>query len=301
VVVHFSGLSQVSPHFSRGWVSDEANFHMAIRYKFGGWRDRFLKINRLKPSCFGKGKLVNRISKFLIIYDRDWVFMLVKTTKCHEFGHPELCFEYDPEIIHDPDINFLRNFFEYKVESGVIFKTDETIQIGWMLCKFQLREDGCLYILEPDFESFPIVFVDSVTNTLRHLRQQKDAVESIYGNVELTFPSILGSICVSKTYKNATSAFLSREAPEDRFSGWFIQDLESGGDEGYELISLYDFACNRPDLVKFLAFPPQYGVQICPENGFIVITEDRDVSLIKGSFLDLINIRGMEIGRGNSN
>jgi hypothetical protein len=215
--------------------------------------------------------------------------MLFKTKKCREFEHPEFCIKCNMDVISSCDIEWILSFLENEVKRGIRFKTDETIQIGWMLDLFKLMDDGYLHILEPDFNSLPIIFIDSMTNTLKQLRQQKDIVESIDDDIDISFTSIVNSMAVCETYKNAKNAFLSREEPENSFSGWFFRNLESD-DEEYSLISLYDFACHRPDLVKFLGLPSQYGVQTCPDNGFRIINEEREVPLKAGSFLDQINM-----------
>ena len=215
--------------------------------------------------------------------------MLFKTKNCHKLDRPEICFICEPKVIPHDDINYLINFFEDEVKQGIIFKTNETIQIGWMINQFQLMEDGYLHVLEPNFKDLPIVFINSMTNTLRHLRQQKDIVESINHDLEVSYTSIRSSIVVCPTYQKATSIYLVREKPDNNFSGWFFRDLDSEDEENYSLISLYEFACQRPDLVKFIGIPPGYGMHMRPGDKFRIITGEREVVIKPGSFLDEIN------------
>ncbi len=214
--------------------------------------------------------------------------MIFKTYNCYKLEHPEFCITCDPNIIPDIDADWILNFLEGEVKRGVKFTTNETIQIGGTINQFKMMEDRHLHVLEPDFKSVPIIFIDSTTSTLKYLRQQKDIAHSIRKNIEVSYVSILKSIAVGKTYKNATSFFLSREETEDSFSGYFFRNLQTDNDE-YTLVSLYEFACNRPDLVKFLGLPSQYGVHKILGDDFRIINEERDVPLRPGSFLDLIN------------
>lgn len=216
--------------------------------------------------------------------------MLFKTKNCHQFDHPELCFSCEDSNIPSSDITWLLNFLESEVKRGVRFNANETIQIGWMLNQFQHREDGYLHIVEPDFKKMPIFFIDSLRNTLKHLRMQKDIVDSIEDNNEVSYPSILNSIVVAKNYKTADKFFLSREELEGSFSGWFFIDLEDEEQEKCELVSLYEFSCHRPDLIMFLGLPAQYGIHKHSGDEFIIVNNgEHEISLKAGSFLDLIN------------
>lgn len=215
--------------------------------------------------------------------------MLFTTKNCHNFDHPELHFTCDANIIPSNDVEWMLNFLEIEVKNGIKFKTNETIQIGWMVNQFKLLDDLHLHVLEPDFKNSPILFVDSMTNTLKHLRQQKDVVESIDDDIEVSYTSIISSIVIGETYKNAKSAFLSREESDNSFSGWFFRNLEAEDKEKYTLISLYEFACHRPELVKFLGLPCQYGVHMRSGDNFRIISGEREIPLRSGSFLDRLN------------
>ena len=215
--------------------------------------------------------------------------MLFKTKSCHKFNHPEFCVICDTQVIPHNDIKYLINFFEDEVKKGIRFKTNETIQIGWMVNQLKLMDDQYLHVLEPNLKDLPISFIDSVTNTLRHLRQQKDVVESINEDLEVSYTSIRSSIVVCPTYQKATSIYLVREKAENNFSGWFFRDLDSEDQENYRPISLYEFACHRPDLVKFMGIPPEYGMHVRPGDNFRIIFGEREIFPKPGSFLDQIN------------
>jgi hypothetical protein len=90
----------------------------------------------------------------------------------------------------DPDINWLLTFLSKNVASGIRYNSEELIQIGWMILKVQTNEEGTLSLLEPDFCEIPIKFVDSVTQTLVHLRLQKSVAESIALEDVISLPDL---------------------------------------------------------------------------------------------------------------
>lgn len=157
-------------------------------------------------------------------------------------------------------------FFERRVADGERFHAGETVQIGWMLTKLEAGEDSLLCVAEPDMKAIPIKFVDSVDSTLKHLRNQKDVVESIAPIRNPDFPSLQQSAVVHIRYKSASRLFLTRNPPHETDSGWSLTDpcdeVHAQYPSPYLRISLYQLGVDRPDLIKFLAFPPGLRVRI---------------------------------------
>src|SRR5690349_16550004 len=95
------------------------------------------------------------------------------TINCSKYGQPEISVTFEQKQVLEDDVKWLLEWLESEVANGRRFLPSQTIQIGWMITRVEPLEDGVLKICEPDMEAFPVNFVDSVTNTLTHLRLQK--------------------------------------------------------------------------------------------------------------------------------
>jgi hypothetical protein len=157
--------------------------------------------------------------------------MHFKTANCQKYNHSEFFFSCDTQIILQIDVDWLISFLEGEVQKGIKFSDGETMQLGWMLTKLQLMDDGYLHILEPDMKEIPIQFIDSVTNTLRHFRHQGDIVESCYERSQVNYPSIRAGIIVCNSYPQSQNVYMSKAQPEGNMSGLFFRDL--GNDNQY--------------------------------------------------------------------
>lgn len=217
------------------------------------------------------------------------------TSKCVRYGHPEFEINVSEEEVPRPDIDWMLSTLESMVAGGERFKAGETMQIGWMLTRLEPGERGSLRVLEPDMKSLPIVFINSVKRTIRDLRAQKDSVDSILPLDWMQFPDLRHSLVVQASYKNAKRLVLERLAPQDaRDSGWWVSDLDipSQDPKAFARISLYQLALDRPELVKFFAFPQ--GVQVVLDGCIHVLKDGAELPVKPGSFLDLLNRR--EVG-----
>jgi len=214
------------------------------------------------------------------------------TTKCKQFGQPEFQINVSDKTIPAEDIALMLSNLEELVANGERFKANQTMQFGWMITKFSEAPDKTLKILEPDFKAIPIEFVDSFNNTLKHLRSQKDALESVSKQLPLTFPSLAQGLVVHKNYKRSNQVLLERANPEQNDLAWWLSDLNDGegnkDKNNFIKISLYQLALDRPDLVKFFAFPSELQVLVS-KNKISVLKNGHELPLIKGSFLSELN------------
>ncbi|MYM21570.1 hypothetical protein GTP46_02775 [Duganella sp. FT135W] len=211
------------------------------------------------------------------------------TTKCAQFGQPEFQINVMSSSIPRADVDWALSTLEGMVASGEKFKAGETMQLGWMLTKLQAGDKGQLIVTEPDMKSFPIVFVDSVDSTLKHLRSQKDTVESVLAADALAFPSLIQAVVVHVNYDKSPRLMLERSAPNGRNSGLKVIDLndKTASPNNYTLISLYQLAKERPDLVKFFAIPP--GVQATIDGKISFKKNGQALPIKPGSFIELLN------------
>ena len=214
------------------------------------------------------------------------------TSKCKQFSHPEFQIQVSSKGVPSGDIAWFLEGLEQRVEKGERFKSGETMQVGWMLTMLQERSGGTLQITEPDMKSVPVKFVDSVDNTLKQLRSQKDTAESFSPTIQLAFPSLQQSVVVHLNYKTTNRTLLSRTAPAGMDSGWWLSDLnDKNGNQDpkhFTKISLYQLAIDRPDLVKFFALSA--GIQVVVDNNTIGVLKDgKEIPIVPGSFLSELN------------
>src|SRR6516162_7712802 len=112
------------------------------------------------------------------------------TKNCQKHGHPEFLLWSDDASPLASQIDWLLAWLEEEVSNGKQFLPDQTVQVGWSLLKVFRRENGMLGLLEPDFKSMPINFVDSVSNTILHLFLQKFVAESLGLENEIDISSL---------------------------------------------------------------------------------------------------------------
>ncbi|AUP81101.1 immunity protein Imm33 domain-containing protein [Flavivirga eckloniae] len=214
------------------------------------------------------------------------------TKKCKEFNHPEIQFTISDKSIPDVDIDFFISTLEIQVSNGVKYNNGESIQIGSVVLEF--KETGnVLELIEPDFKSFPIEYVNTLDFTLLNMRLQKDIVESIDPPADLLFPSIMQSIVVCENYKTIPNVLMIRYEPENRSSGWWFFDYDDKASwndpDNFAPISIYEFALHRPDLFKFLAFPEDFQVLYFSGKNISILNDEEVVDIKENSFLSALN------------
>jgi hypothetical protein len=184
--------------------------------------------------------------------------MRAATKNCGKYGHAEFSVNADENFP-----KYLDSFFgwlESEVAVGKRFLPEQTVQMGWSLLKVFQREDGTLGLLEPDFRSMPIKFVDSVSNTLFHMLLQKGAAESLDLDDKLDLPPLRHSAIICTNFGTTTEIFLSRTAFAGSDSGWFFGCAHLGHDhqssENLRRISLYEAAVRfNEQILPYLGLP----------------------------------------------
>jgi hypothetical protein len=213
----------------------------------------------------------------------------LRTTQCGKYGQPEIVFEVQSSAIPEADRQWVIKTVEERVAGGSRFKAGETLQLGWMINQFAEGPDGTLRLQEPDMRSMPFAFVDRLDNTLRHLRYQKDTVESFTEPLDLVFPSVRQSVFVPPAYKSIFRYAMQRHKPEGTDSGWLMTgpaDPKADMDlSQHTRVSLYELVRARPELIPLLALPP--GVLITKDfaDKREYFFEDRALTVRPTSFL----------------
>jgi hypothetical protein len=194
-----------------------------------------------------------------------------RTIACARHGHLEFRIAYDTAVVVvADDAEWLLRWLEESVAGGTRFETGQTCQVGWVVTKVQLHESGDLFLWEPDMRSLPIQWSAAVSNTLAHMRVQKDVVESLLGAEDLTFPSMRQSVLVCTRLAKNESVVMERADPSGADSGWFCGCREGDHDHNdvaeLRRVSLYEAAIQHaPQIVPYLALPP--GVLVCIGSG----------------------------------
>jgi len=131
------------------------------------------------------------------------------TQKCKEHGHLEFSVQCDDTSALSPSLKWLLGWIEREV-------------VGWSWLEIRQRPDGTLGLFEPDFQSLPVKFVDSVSNTLLHLFLQKCVAESLGLENEMTVPSLRDGAIVCTEFGSTEGFIMSRVTPKPADSGWFL-------------------------------------------------------------------------------
>jgi len=117
------------------------------------------------------------------------------------------------------------------------------------------------------------------------LRRQKDVADSIGNHIELDYPSVQQTIAVAKTYAASNSVMLERMVANDEQSGWWLHLQGESKPEDYQSISLFQFAVECPDLVKFLALPTGFKVEVVENAPIRIFKNNEEVQIRERSFL----------------
>jgi len=201
-----------------------------------------------------------------------------RTNTCRSHGHPEFQIAYDQALIPvEDDVHWFIGWLENSVAQGKRITPGQTCQVGWIVTEVRLGESGSLSLWEPDMRQVPVVWTESVTNTLAHLRLQKDVVESVLSASDLSFPSMLQSSIVCARLGQTEGLVLERTKPSESDSGWFCgcrggnHDHNNAGE--LRRVSLYEAAVRyAPQIVPYLALPA--GVLIGISGGAPKVFQD---------------------------
>ncbi|GHU30649.1 hypothetical protein FACS1894172_04280 [Spirochaetia bacterium] len=206
-----------------------------------------------------------------------------------EFKHKNILVKYS-QVIKE-DIDWFSNTIKRMISNGSIFKNNETMQIGWNFIIFSDLDENTLTLKELDMTGVPQQFSYSIDNTLFHLRLQKDTLESFMDNNNLLFPSLRQSAIICTNFYQTSEFFLNRSNSKINDSGWFFgcTNKNHNHDDPTNLKSesLYTIACNKKQIISFLAFPVDYIITF-ESNKFKNLFDNfgKKLKIKKGSLLD---------------
>ncbi len=187
--------------------------------------------------------------------------MRASTQKCGEHGHVEISVQCEDTSALSPSLHWFLGWIENEVAAGRRFCPEQTVQVGWSVLEVRQRTDGTLALFEPDFQSLPVRFVDSVSNTLLHLFLQKSVAESLGLGRELAIPSLRDSAIACAKFGSTKGFIMSRLTPGTADSGWFFGCDNKAHDHQAPRtlgrLSLYEAVIRHDNrTIPFLALPP---------------------------------------------
>lgn len=211
-----------------------------------------------------------------------------RTSGCAKFGQPEFSFVAGSST-PDVDVQWLTSTLEAWVAGGQRFKSGETMLLGSIVTRLSAVQDGTLRIMEPDMQSVPLKFVDSVERTLLTTRVQLDTARS-FKDARPRFAPINGGVYLGSGLDSAKAIRMVRTAGEGGFTGWLIVDAATNPDEWAKQVhgdSVYQVMIDHPQLMKFLALPEDYSVLVnaADPRKFLVFEGADEIKPLPGSFL----------------
>lgn len=147
--------------------------------------------------------------------------------------------------------DWLIQYFEESISKGVVFCSEETVQVGWGMLLLKDNGRNELVIYEPDYLSMPIQWINSINNTVRHLALQRSVCDAMSVDLDLPFLRQAGH-CLNFLQKG--DIVLSRENSKDNYSGWIVK-YGNESDMREEMKSLYEIAISDSRLISFFGLP----------------------------------------------
>ncbi len=218
--------------------------------------------------------------------------MVVTTTKCSHFHHPEFVLDADQSQVAEADLRNIVQAVEDMVAQGSVFEPGQTFQIGWMTTQVQIHDSARLTLFEPDMQGMPIKWVPGITRTLSRMSLQLFILDSVNLRDQLDFPSIRQSLIACTRYAEG-SFFMARFAPvpeRKADSGWFVgctnDDHDHNASANLACISVYEAYLNQRGIQGFVSFPVGAMIVCDQKQGMKVFKDGKELPIQPGSFLD---------------
>jgi hypothetical protein len=214
----------------------------------------------------------------------------ITTTKCRAHRHPEFSLAFDPAKILERDAHWFAGVLEGNVASGTRYQIGESVQIGWMWAWVTALPDGTYGFEEPDMKTAnAVVRQPGLTNSLGHLRFQKDTLESVLPAKALSFPSFEQTYLVCTRLEKEGPFFLDRRDPTEKDSGWVLacqSDHDHNTAASWQKTWLYSAlvgTCRRA--LPYLAFPPGLVISVDEKNSPAFFLNDKLLPVRKDSYV----------------
>lgn len=213
------------------------------------------------------------------------------TVNCAKFGQPEFVFTVEDGSLGEKDAQWFRSTLEEMVAAGERFKSGETLLLGPVLLRLEATEGGKLQVFEPDMKSMPFKYVPSVAKTLRIVRTQRYAADSLGVTDSMRFSPLHLPLLVSRNALQAPHILMMRSSSLGSGTGWVLSDAQgkSTANEDLQAMSVYEAALQRPEIMDFLALPEQFSIVIASRKRFEIFKDGTPIKPLEGSYLDRLS------------
>lgn len=143
---------------------------------------------------------------------------------------------------------------------GMSFKLGETVHYASAIFQVQARPDKTLALFEPQPGSMPIVWIDTVQDSLATLARQREIAREagLVDDLDFPHPMTTGYFCTRATSKVRVGMV--------REPDWAVMCLDKTHDhraaDEVEPISLYEICCRLPEARWYLGLPIKTAVLI---------------------------------------
>src|SRR5450830_2019025 len=141
--------------------------------------------------------------------------------------------------------------FENSVKSGKVFKTGETIDIGWGRLKLLENETGDLVVHEPSFFDMPIKWVAGASRSYSHLMLQRQVCLEL--DVVPDFASLMqAGVIFEFMMVNRGDFRMDRHDGDGKGnSGWALYELGKIDAERVQWVSLFQISVMYSQIIPF--------------------------------------------------
>jgi len=213
----------------------------------------------------------------------------LRTTGCAQFSQPELEVEVD-EALPQSAVRPVLDWFTESARKGAVFAEGQTLQFGWMILSLFARNATTLGLREPLIGSFPMEFVDSVSQTIRDTLVQRFTAESVGLVDRVDFPSCMSPSWMCRLAPTSRVVVAKRERPWSSFTGWFLGCTDEAHDHDSKdqliVCSTYEMALRVPTWRSFLALPVGTTVVLTEEAPPRLFFNESELHIAAESFLN---------------
>ncbi|MGE0549071.1 MAG: hypothetical protein AB7O24_16490 [Kofleriaceae bacterium] len=187
-----------------------------------------------------------------------------RTTRCRDAHHPELDLEVgtaDPQLT-----DRLFDWIETTVRSGTTFELGETVRFCSAMFQVRGRSDKTLALYEPKPGSMPVVWIDSVEDSLRTVERQREVVASVGLAEDLDFPDPLRLTYFCTRVARGARVTFARGEPQAKDSGWIAICCQPGHDhdnpDEVECVTIHELGTVIPEFRLIQALPIGSAVRL---------------------------------------
>ena len=214
----------------------------------------------------------------------------ITSTGCGKYPNAEFRLRFDSQTTVERDARELIACLERHVSRGHSLKPGDHFLYGWVDLRFEQIQENILAVKEPDFISVPAQYIDSVTNTLCHLRWQRSCASALGIDQALTIPTMDQTAAICPGVRKAAHFVMERHNACLPSSGWTIGCVEPVHDHahGSDMVraSLYEIVTRfHRAIAAFLALPAGTKV-LNSQQGLWISCDGRSHQIPHGSFLD---------------